>query len=168
MKYVSVLALISLFLAYLSFFLIANQSPFDKDKLNSKLNELNIETNTQTVQYLDEVYQLGILMDYLNTKIFIATISIISLFIVFTVATLHAFVDKLFFKKFYQKPDLSAAFQRGIEVALLLSVILFLRLMAGINIVIVGALMLLTILIDYLIISYKRDRKEKMMKNLQN
>ncbi len=164
MKYVLSLFLISLVLIYLAIFFVKNQSPFDKGRLMADLSQYSIETNRDTLKYLSKSYELGLLVDYIDWKNFLTTLFLISLSVIFSIATLHSFIDKLFFKKFYQVPNLFLSFLRGIELTTLGIIILILKLTATFDIIIIIPVVVLLLLIDHLIVSLRQNSKDNIIK----
>lgn len=161
MKYTVIFLILTIFFSQVTLFLFQNQSPWNKDKLNADLEDRQIETNEQTIEYIRENLELGIVLDYVNLQNLVT----LFIFLVTTIACMfacaHTFIDKLFFKKFYQEPDWRPALRRGIVVSLCIISLVTLRLIAGLTYFIAIPLIALFVIIEYLMTQKNRVVQEE-------
>lgn len=118
MKYSFLSLIIGLILIGSAFFLVqnGNVSPFEVSKLQSVIDTNQIGENDYEVfdEAIDDLIRSGQIDEYLNTSsvfIFLITVSLgLSMFFF----GVHTILDKLFFKKFFEKPNYKVAFRRSL------------------------------------------------------
>jgi hypothetical protein len=118
MKYSFLSLIIGLILIAGAFLLIqkGNVSPFEVSKLQSLIDTNQIGENDyeQFEESIDDLIKSGQIDTYLNTSsivIFLITLSL-GLFMFFF--GVHTILDKLFFKKFFEKPNYKVALRRSL------------------------------------------------------
>jgi len=161
MKYTWIFLILAFFFAYISSFLIRTQTPWNKGKLNEELAGEGIVSNEKAIDYIDETIELGLVWDYINIRSFLLLSITIGLVISCAFGSVHSFIDKLFFKKFYEEADWKLAFRRGSEISLLIFSLVILRLMAGLTIFTVIPVFLLFIIIEYYLTSVSISKEKK-------
>lgn len=149
------------FFIYVSSFLIRTQTPWDKEGLNTELEAQEIESNEETIEYINETIELGLIWDYINLKSFVIVSLSIGLAVGCIFASIHTFIDKLFFKKFYEETEWLIAFRRGIELSLILLSFVILRLMSGLTIFTAIPIVFIIILIEYYITGFRKKPEQK-------
>ncbi len=103
----------------------------------------------------------------------LAIVSVVLILAIGSVITfLHLLIDKVFFRKFYQKPRLILAVRRGFLLGLLLAGLAWIRIFGFWEVKVVALYILLMILIELLMmaISGGKDKKSKVknQKSLSN
>lgn len=162
MKHTVIFLILTIFFLQVSFFLLNNHTPWDKEKLNRDLQSSHIETNTQTIKFISDSMDRGEILFYLNTSNFIVFIFFFSLMIIAAITSMHTFLDKLFFKKFYEEPDWKLGIRRGVIFSITVVMIILLRLLAFASIFTVVPLILLSILGEYVFTSRMRMLHEDL------
>jgi len=153
MKYTWIFLVLALFSLYIGNFLYRNQSPWNKSKINQELAAENIKTNSEAIRYIADLQDLGLVWDYINLRSFLLLFVFIDTGIVCGFASFHTLFDKLFFKKFYEEANWQTAVRRGVELAMLVSLFVVLRLSASFSIFTAIPLLLIAIGIEYIISS---------------
>ncbi len=118
MKYSFLSLIIGLILIAGAFLLVqkGNVSPFEVPKLQEYINTNQIGENDyeEFDKAIDDLIKSGQIEKYLNTSsivIFLITVSLgLSLFFF----GVHTIIDKLFFKKFFEKPNFKVAVRRSV------------------------------------------------------
>lgn len=118
MKYSFLSLIIGLILIGGAFLLVqkGNVSPFEVPKLQEYINTNQIGENDyeEFDKAIDDLIKSGQIEKYLNTSsivIFLITVSLgLSLFFF----GVHTIIDKLFFKKFFEKPNFKVAVRRSV------------------------------------------------------
>lgn len=122
MKRFFIILLLGIVLLGLSWLFMQQSSPFNKEKLDALIIENEIEKNDWNAlqQIIVEYKQDGKIFELLsaNAYIFFVMLSSSSL-LLFT--ALHLFVDKLFFKEYYESPSLRVAVRRSCVLVVALS-----------------------------------------------
>lgn len=149
MRYTWIFLFLTLIFGYISNYLIISQSPWDKQKLSQDLELEEIVTNDSAVNYIEETIDLGLVWDYIDLQ----SLAIVSAFVfltgVFGFSTVHTFIDKLFFKKFFEMANWKNALRRGILLFLLIYVLIIFRLIGTLIWYVVLPLVVLFIAVEY-------------------
>lgn len=128
MKLVFVFLTIGVFFALVTVFIVNNFSPFDTAKL-AEIVEDNTISATSPEQLDTEVSDLiakGLIFDYLSNNAYLTLITISASLACF-IASIHLFIDKVFFKSLWQNPSVFNALRRGVLVSLSFVVVIYLK-----------------------------------------
>jgi hypothetical protein len=108
-----------------SFFLAQNLSPFQMEKIEELIiqNDIVNEDFERLDSIVYELVRRGLILSYLSENTYIVLFCFL-LGIFFVFISIHLFLDKLIFKKFYEEPSNFNAIRRAI--LLILSIVLFL------------------------------------------
>lgn len=121
--------ILGLFLMGIAYYFLINLSPFDQQKINELISEKNIQEGEyeELVNELQILVGEGRIIEYLNVNAVAASLIILIAIFFFFIAV-HLFLDKLFFKKFFENPSLALAIRRGLLFVLGIGLIIYLRL----------------------------------------
>jgi hypothetical protein len=161
------LALSVLFFGLLSF-MLNNLEIMSQEQLEIFKNDFGIQDYDSFLLVFEQIKQRGISFNYINVNNFFALISVFTLGLQTTLCSVHLFVDKLFFKTFYQQPNLSLALRRSIVVSLFFGLWVTLRVLAIANIWITLSLIVIASLIEYSFIYYSRTVRISKINNKNN
>ncbi len=164
MKKVLISLTIGVFSIVLFLYLVDTLSPWNEVILREYIEKFSIDSGTEFNEFIDDSINAGIIFDYLNLKNVFILFGFGFTAAVSFLASLHMFVDKLFFKKFYEDPNTTTAIRRSIWVPLLFSIITVVRLVTAFNLfylVILGSIVLLIILIEVAFFGKKGGAKKK-------
>lgn len=119
MKFMIISTLLALSGVFLFFYTINTRDILDWERLDQRLEDRDIKTQDETVDFVVDYYRRGLLSEYIN-KGNVGIMGLSLFLIVFGgFSLLHLILDKLFFKKFYQEPEVVTAMRRGILFGLL-------------------------------------------------
>jgi hypothetical protein len=133
MKRVGIAFGIAVLFGTLLVYLMNRYSPYDTEKL--KL----LGSSEQTVElsiFTDNIGQMidnGLLLPVIDYKIFYINLGLAFCFVVATVASIHMLIDKLFYKKFFEEPELWPALRRGLLLFFTIVGLTFYRLIGGLS-----------------------------------
>jgi len=151
MKRIIPIIIIAIFAIGLFFYFINNLSPWNGEIIDRYIGTYNISTGSEFQEFINDSIKAGIIFDYLDIKnVFLIIIcGLISASASLT--AIHLIIDKLFFKKFYEEPNLSVAFRRSLYIPCVFIIFNILRLVNGfnvINFVIISILIIIMIIIE--------------------
>lgn len=163
MKYSILFALLCIIGALLVNHSLTNIDLIDWAKLDPvletqrDLDNLDFVTQEETVETVVDLYRRGLLFNYLRVPALTSVLSGIFLTILGAVGFLHLIIDKLFYKKFYEKPNLLLAIRRSalwgalLPLLVLLGVLNYLTLALAVTVILIFALfeLLLSSIISY-------------------
>lgn len=136
---------------------IANISPFKEGTLNELVQskEIGPEQWEALNAELETAIERGLIFEYLSTNAYIGGFLFsLSIFCLFT--SLHLFIDKLFFKNFYEKASLFDANRRALFFVLALIGMLYLLLYDA-EIYVVLSAPLLSLIVEILFTKYAKE-----------
>lgn len=125
--------IISLIFLGLFIYLADNLPIFYEDQIPIIQEQFAIQTNEEFILLFNDLKKRGLLIEIVNKNNVYVTLSMLFLFILSTISTLHLLIDKLFFKKFYQQPDIFPAIRRAFWFAIIVIMIIFMYFWAFIN-----------------------------------
>jgi hypothetical protein len=160
MKRTAIAFLITVFLVIIGLYITYYQNPFILGQVQIAAKRDNILTDEAFLAHLGTYIDDGLIWQLLNIKQLIAWLGIWSGVIIGIIATFHLFFDKLFFRKFYEEPDILLAVRRGAYLALTLLGAIFLRLINGLFWYNITSIALLFLFIEILLLSISKERKE--------
>lgn len=123
--------LIAIFFGTLLLFISFNYSPYDVDGLDNIIQRYGITEEDELLEVIQRSIELGIAWEFLDVGILTAWIFIMAGFVISLFTSVHLFIDKLFFRKFFETPKLRPAIRRGIMLYLMILAMLGLRLMGA-------------------------------------
>lgn len=129
MKNVLVFAILGGFFSLVLFYIFKEFSPFELSKLEEliKINSLAPGEWDKLNQLLKEQFDKGLIFQYLSSTAYFAFgIALAAIFSFF--AAIHLFIDKLFFRSFYEKPSLFDAIRRAGLFVFAIGLMLFMKL----------------------------------------
>jgi hypothetical protein len=128
-------------------------SPFDQEEIQKNIEIYRIESNEEFEEYIYELLDYGLIVTVLDTQNVSLWLFIFGCMVVNIIASLHLFIDKLFYKKFFEDPSLFDAYRRGTLIYLFIVSIIILKFYAGLLWYNVFAITILLIAIDRLFAS---------------
>ena len=149
------------------FYLLNSLSPWNVDAVNTAIERFGLLTNVEFHDFVKESVRDGSIFSLLNLKN-LAILGVVGLVAVASAfSTIHFFVDKLFFKKFYEKPSVFNAVRRGVLLGLLAETFIMLRLLGSFELYIVAGCVVLVGLIEvlFVMVGKKEGRERKERKN---
>jgi len=138
MKNVLIFLILGGFFSLLLFYILKEFSPFELSKIDTliKTNALNPGEWDKLNSILKDIIDQGKVFEYLSNIAYIAFgVLLAAIFSFFT--ALHLFVDKLFFKNYYEKPSLFDAMRRAILLVATIALVVYMKLSLLENTVIV-------------------------------
>ncbi len=104
-------------------------SPLNLEMVQQLITDKGIgpDDSKQLDVEIQNLIDKGIIINYLSTNAYLMAFSILATIFCFFVC-IHLFVDKLFFKNFYENASLYVAIRRGFLLCLSLGAIVFFRL----------------------------------------
>lgn len=136
--------LIAIFFALLVVFITANYSPFSPEGLDNIIQRYGITEEAEFREILTRSIELGVAWEFINIQSLVAWILAVAGFVIFGFASIHLTIDKLFFKQYYEKPDILPAIRRGTLFFFVIFVLFMLQLL--------GAFVWYTVLITVLLL----------------
>lgn len=161
MKRITVTFFLTLFLVCIGLYISYNQNPFFLSKVIATAQQHNILTNDLFKSNLEDYINNGIIWDLIDIKLMSAWLAVWAGAIICGFSTIHLLIDKLFFRKFYEEPDLFIATRRGTYIALTLVGAVFLRLINGLLWYNIASIVLLFLCLEILLLSISKERKGK-------
>ncbi|HLD03142.1 MAG TPA: hypothetical protein VJC17_00015 [Candidatus Dojkabacteria bacterium] len=131
MKKPIILGIIAAFFTVIFVYATTTLSPWDKDKFSEFSVQYDIKSQDQLLVNFDSIVNSGLVLKLLHTRNVLIWAVLFGLALVLGFASVHSFIDKLFFRKFFEEPSLVKAFRRGIFIFLAFLGVVFLRLIGG-------------------------------------
>jgi len=125
--------LIAIFFGTLLLFISFNYSPFNVDGLDNIIQRYGITEEDELLEVIQRSIELGIAWEFLDVGILTAWILIMAGFVISFFTSIHLFIDKLFFRKFFESPKIQPAIRRGIMLYFLIFAFVGLRLMGALE-----------------------------------
>ena len=139
MRRVALYLFLGIIFSVLSFYLIQELSPFDTQKL-------------EEIVEIQNIIDRGLVFSYLSENAYIIGGSILaSIFFIFI--SIHLFIDKLFFKNFYENASSFDAIRRGFLLILAIVFLIFSKLSKAENYVLI-LIVLLPFLLEFVYVFY--------------
>jgi hypothetical protein len=161
MRHVLILFILGIFLSLIGIYISTNISPFYEERIIEYAKGAGYLTDNELVDGIDLLIKRGLIFRMLDSKNMIAFILVWSSAFVCFFTGLHLSIDKILFKKFYESPNISQAYRRGIFIAIIFIGLFFLRLVESLYWYNALAIILLMFFIEILISSIARERKFK-------
>jgi hypothetical protein len=161
MKRITVFFFLTLFLVGIGLYISYYQNPFVLSQVITTAQQHNLLTDAQFGASLNDFITNGLVWSLIDTKLVIAWLAVWAGAIISAFTTMHLLIDKLFFRKFYEEPDLFMATRRGTYIALTLVGAVFLKLINGLFWYNLASIILLFICLEILLTSISRERRRK-------
>lgn len=126
MRAVSIFAIVASIGIIVLVYVLTSQSSLNWDRLKQDYKIDNQTTQKEVTDYIGTIYSQGSLVTYLKVESIIALGAGIFLSLGGIIVVFHLIIDKLFFCKYYQHPDLLRAMIRGVLWASFPLVIIYL------------------------------------------
>lgn len=123
--------LITIFFSVLLTFVSYNYSPFEASGLENIIQRYGITEESEFREVVKKSVGLGVVWEFLNVGIVAAWSFALAGLVISFVVFLHLTVDKLFFKQFFEQPDLMPALRRGVLIFFVVYTLLCLHLMGA-------------------------------------
>lgn len=111
-------------------YFLTNLEVIDPAGIEMVQEQYSVTTNAEFLDLFEELRGTGLVYNILNKDNFYGMLIMFSLFVLSTFASLHLFIDKIFFKRFYEQPNLIIALRRGVMLGMFLDLLILMRLWA--------------------------------------
>lgn len=158
MKTVVIAFTTALFFTVLFLYVSTTLSPWNMEAVNQTILQNDLKTSHEFTTLIEEIIDLGLLWQVIDLRNLLTWFFLFGFAIVSIFSSLHMLFDKLFFKRWFEKPTITNAIRRGLLFYLLILAILLLRLLAGLywyNVIGVIALVIVIELVIQNIQSHK-------------
>lgn len=149
MKNAAIFIMLSVFFGFLVVFLVGEQNPINTEKLSADLAEEGISTQSETIEYVKESIELGVLAEYVDFSTLGVVGVVFSAFVFCFSASILTFIDKFFFRKFYEQPDYKTIVRRSVFLVLVIDGIILLKIFLGFDPVINIVYVLIFIVVEW-------------------
>lgn len=146
---------------------VQNISPFKTAKISELIEEKQIgeDQEDKLNNEVRKLFEQGLILDYLSPNVFLGFTIFLTSFSCFFLS-IHLLIDKLFFKKFFEKASYFDGVRRGILFSICLGVMLYLKLLAlGLEIFLVP---LVFIMIEVIFFRFFKEDLLKQLTKLRN
>lgn len=111
---ITIFLALSLLLSLIGYYFILNTTPIKFEKLEQIIQRESIpqDSEEELWAYVDSEIEKGYIFEYLSNEAYIV-VALLSFSVFFTLTSIHLLIDKLFFKKFFQKPSMFNACRRS-------------------------------------------------------
>ncbi|MBD3362957.1 NUDIX domain-containing protein [Candidatus Dojkabacteria bacterium] len=134
-------------------------SVIDQRGINQIQNTFEVSTQEEFDVLFEDLKEVGLVYNYINKKHFFSLVFILFLFLLFTFLTVHLFIDKLFFRKFYEQPDMFKGVRRGLLFSSFCISVIFIKLFAFLNIFTFILTLFIFSIIEYLFLQFYNSGK---------
>ena len=138
-------------------YLLDNLPLFGEEELNKVEEMYGVVTQEEFDSLFLTFKESGLVLELVNKNNFYAMVISFFLFVSTTITAIHLFVDKLFFKRFYEQPSMKLAIRRSLIFSLFIFLAMILHLFALLD-VLTGVLLLVpTLFIEYVFWYTKKE-----------
>lgn len=169
LRFFFIFTCLALFFGGLSYYFVTSVSPFDLDKMQELAEENLIEKEEweQLDYQIEYLIERDIILEYFSPDAYVGLVSI-ALTIVFSFSAIHVVLDKLLFKKFFEKPSIFNALRRGVLIGGTLLAMLYFKLY-GLDYYTIAAIPAFILVVElwislYIIDAFKRRMKRQSEK----
>ncbi|MEO6728318.1 MAG: hypothetical protein ABIM99_00185 [Candidatus Dojkabacteria bacterium] len=131
MKQFVVFLVIGIFFGLFSKYILSSPdiSPLNLEMVQQLITDKSIgpDDSKKLDEAIHEVIDRGLIINYLSTNAYLLAFSLLATVLCFFVC-IHLFVDKLFFKNFYEGASIFIAIRRGLLLCLSIGAIVFFKL----------------------------------------
>ncbi len=126
---ITILSTLSIAFFGMAIFFMYLNPPLSIDKLQEFVIEQEVEDEdfNGVLTSINQIIEEGRIFDYISPNTYTG-VFLLTLGITFLVGTIHFFIDKIFFKEFYENASLFDACRRGFIFASMLIIFFYLRL----------------------------------------
>lgn len=119
---------ISLFCAFLAYYLVTRYSPFDLQKVQQLIEQKQIEEGDIAMlnQEFETLKSEGLLINYISPIALGAFLLLVG-GVVSAVLAFHLTIEKLFFRKFFEEPNFKVALRRALIIGFGFAAIILLQ-----------------------------------------
>ncbi len=145
-------------------YLINTLSPWNQDAVNAIIERFNLLTGAQFREFVAEGLNNGNVFELLNLKNLIILLVVGLIAFTSGFSTIHLFVDKLFFRKFYENPSVFHAVRRGMLIGLVIIALSILRLVGSLDFLVFAGCAVFAILVEALVMAFagRHHHKEEV------
>ncbi len=161
MKHVIILLILGAFLLLIGIYILHNVDPISKDKILEYSETQGFLTDNEVIDNIDQLIEKGMIFRMLDPKNIFAFLLVFSSSFICFFSAIHISIDKMFFKKFYETPNVLAAYRRGILICLCSVGIFFLKLISSLTTYNAIAIILLCVFSELFITGIYRERNNK-------
>jgi hypothetical protein len=126
-----ILLILSVFFAFVTYYLLQTLNPFDTAKIAQLAESQNIAVVEELKEVEIELIQKGLILEYLDLRHLIIILLVGSLSVISGFTFVHLVVEKVVFRKFYQQPSTYTAVRRGAFLCLAIITAILYRLYAA-------------------------------------
>lgn len=158
MKHVLLTLATTIFFVFLFWTTTKSLSPWNLDEVEKAKQQFSLETAEQFDAFVEDSIDLGLITQLLNLNNIAIWLVLLGAAVVSGFMSVHLFIDKLFYKRFFEPPDLWLALRRGVILYLGLLALIILRLIAALFWYNALSVVLLAFLIELGITSFLKNR----------
>ncbi len=123
--------LIAVFFSVLLTFISYSYSPFDNTGLENIVQRYGITEEAEFREIIAKSVDLGVVWEFLDLRVLTAWSVALAGLVISFIVFLHLTIDKLFFKQFFEQPDVLIALRRGALIFFVVYMFLGLHLMGA-------------------------------------
>lgn len=131
-------------------YITQNLSPWNQTEVKSAILNYNLKSDDEFNLFIQDALNYGQISRFLDARNILIWVIVLGVSVVLAFAAVHLFLDKLFFRKFYEKPSMLYAVRRGIIFYLFLVGLIALRFISGLFWYNALALAVLGVALEYL------------------
>lgn len=151
--------LIAIFFLVLLVFVSYNYSPFESSGLENIIQRYGITEADEFREVILKSVDLGVVWEFLDLRVVVAWSLALAGVVISFFVFLHLTIDKLFFKQFFEQPDLLTALRRGVLIFFVVYMFLGLHLMGALVWYTAVIAILLLVIFEVGVIYLGRGRK---------
>jgi Ca2+/Na+ antiporter len=133
-------------------------TPWNLEEVEKAKIQFSLETAEQFDAFVEDSIQLGLITQLLNLNNIVIWLALLGAGVISGFMSVHLFIDKMFFKRFFEPPDLWLAARRGVIIYLAMVALVILRLIAALFWYNALSVVLLAFLIELGITSFLKNR----------
>lgn len=172
MKKIGATIIIAFVSGVLFFYFINNLTVWNQSKIEEYIERFDIKTNEDFRDFIQESEEAGIIFDYLNLRNVIIVHLIGLIAAISSLALVHMIVDKLFFKKFFEEPNVYTAVRRASWIPILIFIFNIIRIVGGLNVYYLVFVLIIGIIFAFIEFGYstkpKNSQNENQIKTVKN
>jgi hypothetical protein len=158
MKQVLLTAATTIFFIFLFWTTNQTLTPWNLEEVEKAKTQFSLETAEQFDAFVEDSIQLGLITQLMNLNNIVVWLVLLGAAVVSGFMSVHLFIDKMFFKRFFEQPDLWLAARRGVIIYLAMVSLVILRLIAALFWYNALSVVLLALLIELGITSFLKNR----------
>ncbi|MEI7578636.1 MAG: hypothetical protein WCJ58_01195 [bacterium] len=158
MKKALLTLIIAIFFTVLMVYLTNALSPWNTSRVENLISQKNLLANAEFSTVINDLIKKGLIWQVIDWKNFFVWIGVCGCTFVCYFSAIHLFIDKLFFKKFHENPDLFTAGRRGVIIFLIISSYIGLRIVSGQKWYNILGIIFLGILVELIFMNIKHKK----------